>query len=113
MPIGHRLPSIRPTRKIPPQTPGRRGNVVVLAPEKRTYPVEGRQTTEAAIHTTFRGDLYAVIGDAVADGGGYVTRIYFNPLVAWMWGGVTIMVARQGVRFIREATAERMASPHQ
>jgi len=87
--------------------------VVVLAPEKRTYPVEGRQTTEAAIHTTFRGDLYAVIGDAVADGGGYVTRIYFNPLVAWMWGGVTIMVARQGVRFIREATAERMASPHQ
>ena len=66
--------------------------VVVLTPEKRTYPVEGRQTTEAAIHTTFWGDLYAVIGDPAGTGGGYVTRIYFNPLVAWMWGGVMIMV---------------------
>jgi cytochrome c-type biogenesis protein CcmF len=66
--------------------------VVVLTPEKRTYPVERRQTTEAAIHTTFWGDLYAVIGDPAGNDGGYVTRIYFNPLVAWMWGGVAIMV---------------------
>ncbi len=66
--------------------------VTTLFPEKRTYPVEGRQTTEAAIHTTFWGDLYAVIGDPAGNDGGYVTRIYFNPLVAWMWGGVAIMV---------------------
>jgi cytochrome c-type biogenesis protein CcmF len=66
--------------------------VVVLTPEKRTYPVERRQTTEAAIHTTFWGDLYAVIGDPAGNDGGFVTRIYFNPLVAWMWGGVAIMV---------------------
>jgi cytochrome c-type biogenesis protein CcmF len=66
--------------------------VTTLFPEKRTYPVERRQTTEAAIHTTFWGDLYAVIGDPAGNGGGYVTRIYFNPLVAWMWGGVSIMV---------------------
>jgi len=70
--------------------------VAVLEPEKRTYAVSGQPTTEAGIHSTFWGDLYAVIGDADgtpgASGGGFVTRIYFNPLVAWMWGGVLIMV---------------------
>ncbi len=64
---------------------------VTLYPEKRSYPVERSQTTEAAIHPTFLGDLYAVIGDP-AGNGAYVTRIYFNPLVAWMWTGVLIMV---------------------
>ena len=63
-----------------------------LYPEKRNYPVEQSQTTEAAIHPTFLGDLYAVIGDA-AGNGAYVTRIYFNPLVAWMWTGLLVMVA--------------------
>ena len=47
---------------------------------------------EAAIHTTLLADLYAVIGDTDGGKGGYVTRIYFNPLVAWMWGGVLVMI---------------------
>ncbi len=73
----------------------RRGGdvVAVLRPEKRTYPVRNMPTTEAAIHTLFTGDLYAVIGDRDEDTGAYVTRLYFNPLVAWMWGGGLIMVA--------------------
>jgi cytochrome c-type biogenesis protein CcmF len=66
--------------------------VAVLDAERRHYPVEGRETTEAAIHPTFWGDLYAVIGEAQGDAGAYVTRLYFNPLVAWMWGGVAVMV---------------------
>jgi len=65
---------------------------ITLAPEKRVYNVQGMPTTEAAIHPTLWGDLYVVIGDAEGTGGGYVTRIYFNPLVAWMWVGVGIMV---------------------
>ena len=64
---------------------------ITLYPEKRSYPLEQSQTTEAAIHPTFLGDLYAVIGDP-AGNGAYVTRIYFNPLVAWMWTGVLVMV---------------------
>jgi cytochrome c-type biogenesis protein CcmF len=38
------------------------------------------------------GDLYAVIGDAEGGDGGFVTRLYFNPLVGWMWAGGLIMV---------------------
>jgi cytochrome c-type biogenesis protein CcmF len=66
--------------------------VVTLRPEKRIYNVSKRSTTEAAIHTMFLGDLYAVVGDKNTVTGEYVTRIYFNPLVVWMWGGVLIMV---------------------
>jgi len=65
--------------------------VVTLQPEKRIYTVSKRPTTEAAIHTMFSGDLYAVVGDKEKSGA-YVTRLYFNPLVAWMWSGVLIMV---------------------
>jgi cytochrome c-type biogenesis protein CcmF len=65
---------------------------VTLQPERRSYPVERRETTEAAIRTTFWGDLYAVIGEPQGDGGAFVTRLYFNPLVAWIWSGVLLMV---------------------
>ena len=65
--------------------------IVSLYPEKRNYPVEGRPTTEAAIHTTFFGDLYAVIGDSDM-AGGFVTRLYYNPMVPWIWAGSLIMV---------------------
>ena len=67
--------------------------VAVLAPEKRFFPVEGNTTTEAAIEPTLWGDLYVVIGDPQGTGDAFVTRIYFNPLVAWMWTGILIMVA--------------------
>jgi cytochrome c-type biogenesis protein CcmF len=63
----------------------------MLTAEKRYYPVENQDTTEAAIRSTVAGDLYAVIGEP-QDNGGYVTRLYFEPLVPWIWGGVGLMV---------------------
>jgi len=72
---------------------GEKETFVTLYPEKRVYTVTQRPTTEAGIHTTWLGDLYAVIGDPSKDNSGaFVTRLYFNPLVAWMWFGATIMV---------------------
>ncbi len=70
----------------------RRGDdvVAVLSPEKRVYTVEGRPTSEAAIHSMISGDLYAVIGDPQGDG--YVVRLFWNPLVPWMWTGCLVMV---------------------
>ena len=64
--------------------------IAELYPEKRVYPVSGMPTTEAAIHTTWLADLYAVLGDA--DGaGGWSVRIYHNPLVPWIWLGAATM----------------------
>ena len=63
--------------------------VVVLAPERRTFPVGRTTTTEAAIHTTWLSDLYAVLGDE--RDGGAVLRLHHNPLAPWIWIGAAIM----------------------
>ncbi|HIJ37257.1 MAG TPA: heme lyase CcmF/NrfE family subunit [Rhodospirillaceae bacterium] len=65
--------------------------VAVMKPEKRMYTQPPRPTTDAAIHTNLLGDLYVVIGDP--DGsGGFVTRLYYNPLVPWIFMGAVFMV---------------------
>lgn len=63
-----------------------------LKPEKRMYEMPPRPTTNAAIHTNFFGDHYAVVGDPDQTGG-YVTRLYYNPLVPWIFIGAGIMAA--------------------
>ena len=85
--------------------------VTQLRPEKRFYPVQAMPTTEAAIWSRPAGDLYAVI-----DAGGpprtaseqsqrqpaeaparWLIRLYFNPLVPWLWAGVVMMAAGGGL----------------
>jgi len=65
--------------------------VTVLRPESRTYTDPPMQTTEAAIRPRFGGDLYAVIGEPTG-AGAWATRLYFKPLVHWIWGGALLMV---------------------
>ncbi len=64
--------------------------VTVLHSERRYFPVEAMPTTEAGIDTNLWRDLYFVLGDA-AENGGYAVRLYYNPLVLWIWGGAGIM----------------------
>jgi cytochrome c-type biogenesis protein CcmF len=64
--------------------------VTKLEPSKRLYDAPPQPTTEAGIHASWRGDLYVVLGDAQNDGG-YAVRIYFNPLVRFIWIGALIM----------------------
>ncbi len=61
-----------------------------MHPEKRFYTIENGTATGAAIRTNLLADVYAVIGDP--DGkGGYVLRLYHNPLVPWIWLGALTM----------------------
>jgi len=64
--------------------------IATLHPERRFYNVQKRQTTEAAIHTTWLADLYTVIGDQ--DGAGWTVRLYHNPLAPWIWIGAVLCV---------------------
>jgi cytochrome c-type biogenesis protein CcmF len=66
--------------------------IAVMTPEKRVYEVRAMPTTEAAIRTTLLADLYAVIGEA-DDQGGWTVRVYYEPLVPWIWIGCLVMVA--------------------
>jgi len=65
-------------------------HIATLMPEKRVYTAERQTTTEAAIRPRFGGDDYAVLGDG-DDRIGYSLRLYYKPLISWIWGGAGIM----------------------
>jgi DsbE subfamily thiol:disulfide oxidoreductase len=70
--------------------------VAEMKPEHRVFRVPPQPVTDAAIHTNFISDLYAVLGEP--DGkGGYVTRIYHNPLVPWIFLGAVVMAFGGGI----------------
>ena len=62
--------------------------IASLHPERRTFP--NGTATHVAIRTNMLSDVYAVIGEAEGDGA-YVLRLYYNPLVPWIWLGAVIM----------------------
>ncbi|MEO1205720.1 MAG: heme lyase CcmF/NrfE family subunit [Pseudomonadota bacterium] len=62
-----------------------------LNPAKRIYDAPPQPTSEAGIHASWAGDLYTVLGDPQSDGKGYAIRVYFNPLVRFIWLGAVIM----------------------
>ena len=61
-----------------------------LESERRFFPAEGQQTTEAAIRVRPAGDLYAVLGEP-ADGDRWTVRVYHKALVMWIWVGGFLM----------------------
>ena len=67
-------------------------SVAVLAPEKRQFMMPPRPSTSAAIRSSLAGDVYAVVGDQ-AGPDAWVTRLYYNPLMLWMWIGAVMMAA--------------------
>ena len=62
-----------------------------LKAENRQFLSNGQVTTEAAIRSASWYDLYAVLGEPVGQGR-YTVRLYFKPLVPWMWAGAIFMV---------------------
>ena len=66
-------------------------NIVTnLNPENRFYPITGNFTSEASIHTNLFRDLYMVLGEGnIKDG--WTIRIYYNPLVIWIWIGALVI----------------------
>ena len=64
--------------------------VVNLMSEKRNFQPSGMATTEVGLLQTLLGDVYVVMGDETADGS-RAMRMYFNPLVNFIWIGALIM----------------------
>ena len=64
--------------------------IAKLKPENRFYPVTKNFTTEASIHTNLLRDLYIVLGEGNSNDG-WVVRIYYNPLVIWIWIGALVI----------------------
>jgi len=61
-----------------------------LEPEKRTYFVQTRPMTEAAIDWGFTRDVYVSLGEPLG-GGDWSMRLYYKPFVRWIWLGGVLM----------------------
>ncbi len=67
------------------------GRVVAsLQPEKRRYFSGGNIMTEAAIDAGLFRDLYVSLGDKI-NNTDWAMRVYFKPLVRWIWLGAIMM----------------------
>jgi cytochrome c-type biogenesis protein CcmF len=65
--------------------------VGVLYPERRFYTSSGQPTTDVAIWSTIKEDLYVVFAGSAPGGQKAVMQVYLNPLVAWVWLGGVIL----------------------
>ncbi|TAL00674.1 MAG: heme lyase CcmF/NrfE family subunit [Rhodospirillaceae bacterium] len=88
--------------------------ITTLGPERRTYVQPQQTTTMPALLTTPLADLYTVIGDPQGENGAFVTRVYYQPLVPWIWAGVILMflggLTSLSDRRLRIGTPRRAAS---
>ncbi len=69
--------------------------VTQLSPEKRTYFAgtdHEQSSTIVALHSTAQADLYTVYEGENPDTGMPIIKAFLNPLIAWIWIGVTIVV---------------------
>ncbi len=63
-----------------------------MAPEKRVYLVNGVPQTMVANHSTLRWDLYLVYEGRSTENGLPIIKAFLNPLVAWIWIGLGVVV---------------------
>jgi cytochrome c-type biogenesis protein CcmF len=70
--------------------------VTTLSPEKRIYFAGSNHeqaSTIVALHSTAESDLYTVFEGTNPDSGLPIIKAFVNPLIAWIWIGVVIVVA--------------------
>lgn len=66
--------------------------VARMRPEKRFYTASGGEpTTEVAIRSTFREDLYLILAEFDRETQAITVKAVINPLVAWIWVGMGII----------------------
>jgi cytochrome c-type biogenesis protein CcmF len=64
--------------------------VKVMHPERRFFPLQQQTTSETSIRTNLLADLYVALGES--DGqGNWTVRVYWKPLVPWIWIGCVVM----------------------
>ncbi len=86
--------------------------ITQLAPEKRFYTASQQPSTIVANHSTLAWDLYVIYAGKNPDTGQPIIKVFLNPLVAWIWIGVGIIVFGTGVALVPNMTAALAASRH-
>jgi len=79
--------------------------ITQLAPEMRFYQASQQTQTMVANHSTLAWDLYVIYAGKDPDTGQPIIKVFLNPLVAWIWIGVLIVIAGTGVALMPNMTA--------
>jgi cytochrome c-type biogenesis protein CcmF len=69
--------------------------VANLFPERRVYKAgqEPQPTSEVAIYSTVRNDVYVVFAGATPGGKKAIIQVFYNPLTMWVWmGGIVLVI---------------------
>jgi cytochrome c-type biogenesis protein CcmF len=78
--------------------------ITQLAPEKRFYIASQQVQTMVANHSTLAWDLYVIYAGQNADTNRPIIKVFLNPLVAWIWIGVVIVIAGTLVALVPNLT---------
>jgi cytochrome c-type biogenesis protein CcmF len=78
--------------------------VTQLAPEKRFYIASQQVQTMVANHSTLAWDLYVIYAGQNPDTNRPIIKVFLNPLVAWIWIGVVIVIAGTLVALVPNLT---------
>ena len=62
-----------------------------MRPEKRAYVTHEQPSTEVALLSTWRDDLYVVLAGYDEKSAAATFSLYVNPLVRWLWIGGWVM----------------------
>jgi cytochrome c-type biogenesis protein CcmF len=64
--------------------------IAVMHPAEKFYPLQRQTVADVAIDTNGLADRYVVLGEKQKNGS-WIMRIYYNPLVPWVWIGALFM----------------------
>jgi cytochrome c-type biogenesis protein CcmF len=78
--------------------------ITQLAPEKRFYIASQQVQTMVANHSTLAWDLYVIYAGQNPDTNRPIIKVFLNPLVAWIWIGVVIVIAGTLVALVPNLT---------
>lgn len=82
----------------------------ILVPEKSLYKGQDQPTTDVAIHTSFKEDVYAIL--AGYDNETATFKILVNPMVSWLWTGGLLMAFGTGIAMLPERKRRRAVQFH-
>lgn len=81
----------------------------VISPARFYYRSHRDQpTSEVAVLSTLRDDLYVVVGSLASPSGRASIQVHINPLVSWIWAGVIVLVLGAGISLWPVASGKRV-----
>lgn len=83
-------------------------SIGAMRPQKAYYPTSDQMTTEVAVRTTAREDLYIILA-GWNDDGSATLKVVINPLVVWLWIGFIVFIVGTLITMLPDPREARAA----